>query len=311
MRRLPDRSGFALVTVLWILVLAGGIAAGFQAAAQAERRAAANVAASAQARWAARGGLARALALLERRLQDGGGGSGAEPSPSAPMLPAQQFTIGELDVTVVAIDVRSRLSLNTADEEQLRALFAALGIPGSEAEPLAHAVLDWRDPDDVPRTSGAEAGHYRRRGPALPGNAPFGHVEQLRDVLGVTPQRYALIAPHVGVSDDSVVNLNSASLAVLQTLPGMSRGAASVVVARRTARPFRNPFTMLAALPKEFRLPIEQQMDAFVARTEFSARDVELVATAAVPGAVEPWRVTALVRLSGGSRWDLVSLVER
>jgi len=308
--RLGDRSGFALVTVLWLLVVVGSAAAAFQAAGRAERRAAANAVAEARGRWAARAGLARALVALDRELRSGARGGGSAWAGGT-YLQASRTTVGEIEVAVATLDARARLNLNSADGDELRSLFTAVGMRRTDAAALADVVLDWRDRDNDRRPRGAETREYLAKGPLRPGNGPFQRADELLDLIGVTSEVYELIEPHVGVTGDSLVNVNTASVPVLTALPGVSPVAAAAIIARRRARRFRTPFEVLAALPEPQREAIRGQMDAFVSRAAFTPRDLEIVATATVPGSAVAARVTALVHLAGGARWELVRVVDR
>ena len=56
--------------------------------------------------------------------------------------------------------------------------------------------MDWRDADSIPRPSGAERDAYiKAEMLALPTNAPFRDVEDLQDVMGMTPEIYAAGEP--------------------------------------------------------------------------------------------------------------------
>ncbi|MFL5241165.1 MAG: hypothetical protein ACJ8FY_03575 [Gemmataceae bacterium] len=56
-------------------------------------------------------------------------------------------------------------------------------------EDVANAILDWLDPDDTPRESGAENGYYQSLSPPYScKNGPLDSLEELLLVKGVTPQ---------------------------------------------------------------------------------------------------------------------------
>jgi hypothetical protein len=62
-----------------------------------------------------------------------------------------------------------------------------MGLPGM-TEPVADAILDWVDEDDVPREFGAEIDYYSGLSPPYaPKNGPLETVEELLLVRGVTP----------------------------------------------------------------------------------------------------------------------------
>jgi DNA uptake protein ComE-like DNA-binding protein len=62
-----------------------------------------------------------------------------------------------------------------------------MGLPGM-TETIADAILDWIDPDDDQRESGAERDYYTTLDPPYaPRNGPLGSIEELLLVRGVTP----------------------------------------------------------------------------------------------------------------------------
>lgn len=112
----------------------------------------------------------------------------------AVVLPAGKWVpsrMGELSFWVRRDDERGKASVNQSDALRLRrAVERALG-PGAEptaVDRVVDAVMDWRDPDSLPRPSGAEKEIYERLGAPLPTDGPFSSVCELRLVLGVTPE---------------------------------------------------------------------------------------------------------------------------
>src|SRR5258705_10865046 len=85
----------------------------------------------------------------------------------------------------------ARLNLNTvllADiAQQGNAKKILMGLPGM-TDTIADAILDWIDPDDDQRDSGAERDYYTALDPPYaPRNGPLGSIEELLLVKGVTP----------------------------------------------------------------------------------------------------------------------------
>ena len=65
---------------------------------------------------------------------------------------------------------------------------------------VAHAILDWHDPAGTRRQAGATADDYARAGRiGRPRHGPFCHVAELRSVLGMDQEFYALVADAVTV----------------------------------------------------------------------------------------------------------------
>ena len=151
--------GFALVAVLWILVVMGVVGVAFQVGARAERRAVANARADSRNRWAGRAGLALALRQIDNMLHQSGAAFGLQASGDT-VFPPIEFSLDGLTVSAVVLDARARVNLNLADGRQLAALAESVGLSSATAAVLAASVLDWRDTDGLRRTNGAEARDY-------------------------------------------------------------------------------------------------------------------------------------------------------
>src|SRR5204863_8122504 len=85
----------------------------------------------------------------------------------------------------------ARLNINTVlladNAQQGNAKKILLGLPGM-TDTIADAILDWIDPDDDQRDTGAERDYYTSLDPPYaPRNGPLGSIEELLLVKGVTP----------------------------------------------------------------------------------------------------------------------------
>jgi general secretion pathway protein K len=81
-----------------------------------------------------------------------------------------------------------KVDLNAATFELLKSLFSIVGVTDDQSAALAAAVIDWRDQDDLVHLNGAESPQYRSANlPYGAKNEPFDSIEELRMVLGVTP----------------------------------------------------------------------------------------------------------------------------
>lgn len=84
------------------------------------------------------------------------------------------------------INLNSLLALDKGRGEAGRKLLMAL--PNMTDE-IANAILDWIDPDETPRTNGAENEYYTAQDPPYRcKNGPMDSLEELLLVRGVTPQ---------------------------------------------------------------------------------------------------------------------------
>ena len=89
------------------------------------------------------------------------------------------------------------------------------------ARRLAAAILDWRDPDSLTQAEGgAEDGDYSSAGlPYGAKDAPFETVAEVQLVLGMTPELFEKLAPHLTVySGQGRPNEQYADAKVLQAM---------------------------------------------------------------------------------------------
>jgi hypothetical protein len=240
--------GFALMAVLWVLAGIAALALVARLAARDAVRAAENRGGLAAAEWRAEDCLARVRAAASRALResqplgrpDDDGWTRLDQVVAASPLLAD----APCEVTVRAVG--SGLDVNAADGDELRRFLAALHLPPAQADSLTDALLDWRDGDDAPRSSGAEAAWYRAARLPLPRNGPLADARELARVRGW--DRVGGLDTLVAV-DGGRVPLNRAPVPVLAALPGMTLEAAEVVGEMRAAgEPVREPAVLAPRL---------------------------------------------------------------
>ncbi len=343
--RCAGRRGFALLAVLWLIVVLGAVAADFQTGARADVRIAANARAAARARWAAHGGLARTLDALDRvlaaqlavRLLAAAGDT---------LTPPLRFETDGVRVEAVVRDARARVNINAANRAELLRLLDALGVGEAKADAYASAVLaarvarggapaigaraaeedDDRDLSLARRirdrlSSGARGAPHAVARPgardvelaenARSVNLPFHAVEDVPLWVDVAREVHAVVAPYLTAIGDGRINVNSAPGAVLRTLPHMDAAAATAILRRRRVRPFSNAFEVLTALPRGMRTAIGEDPAEWLDRIATGPRAVEVVVSARAESAPAGARVTAELRLAGGAWVELVRVVER
>jgi general secretion pathway protein K len=144
----------------------------------------------------------------------------------------------------------SKFDLNSVTREQLLALIELVQPADSpdavQGEQLADAIMDWRDDNNLSLLNGAEDTDYEAAGlPYGAADGPFRSVEELQQVLGVTPMLYAQLAPSLTVSDDvresPPIDEDFASPTVLAVLKGYTLDEALQVVEERTLGLFDDP----------------------------------------------------------------------
>lgn len=186
-----DERGFALLMVLWALMLLAFLATVFAGNTRTEVLLARNLLVNAQAEALADAGVFRAVAGLNREPSNGGfHGDGR--------LYIWATPDGEVRFSVR--DEGGKIDLNQASDVLLRELFVVLGVEPTAAAELADAIIDFRDEDDDKQPNGAEERQYRSLGlPFGPKNQPFELAEELAYVPGVTPQLFARLMPLITV----------------------------------------------------------------------------------------------------------------
>jgi general secretion pathway protein K len=245
------RRGLALLAALWLVVMI--TTAGLQFAAMSRERR--HLALSAVDRGRDQAALEGALATVQARLESAlrtptgpasrrsagrritAGPSLADPWRALDAQLGDGVRVGDVLVAVRSTDLGTVLNVNLAGERELGVLFGTLLRDDLLADRLARRIADWRDADTLSRANGAEAAEYRRaQRSVVPTNGPFRALDDLRDVLGMTPEILATIRPFLTVDGANVrVNLNAAPEPILRTLPGMSPPVLATILALRSA----------------------------------------------------------------------------
>ena len=308
------REGFILITVLWLLVALGAVGLNAAMRFRTERLATANLLDEARGREAANAGAEYARARLvgaaldraeelraETRAQQARSRSRTQSVESlfrnaSPLddvwREPQELVIGEKVLGDASFSLRLRdtgaaFDLNAADEEMLRGFFSlGLDLDYALADRITQAILDWRDEDELPRLGGAEREEYLRAGAAiLPANRPFTTVDELRHVLGVTPEIFAAARPHLILISSGRINVNAAPEAVLMGLPGMTETAAREIVQLRAAGTFPDDTNaLLGSLSAASSTPLRAAGRRFSQRVSFRTTEVEILSEGRVQG---------------------------
>ncbi len=214
MRR--KQRGIALVLVLWVITLLAVIAGNFAFSMRGEAKIARNLLSTAQAKAQADAGIHRAWYELLKSPNDlqRWKGDGV----------AHEIALPEAELRVTIQDESGKINLNTASEPLLKGLFRSAGLSEDASVALIDAVVDWRDADKLKRLHGAEEEDYRAAGKSyVPSNAAFETVNELRRVLGMSPEVYRVIAPALTIySQLPGINSAAAPREVLLALPGVN-----------------------------------------------------------------------------------------
>lgn len=218
--------GVALILVLWLLVLLIALVGGFARSARIEALEAHQLRATVIARQAARAGVEYAVLRMQYPDVD------RRWFPDGRVYP---FAFGQAQVQIRIVDESGKVDLNGASPDLLRKLLLALDVDATQAQAIAAAIVDFRDPDDLLTAGGAEASDYRAAGlPYGPKNKPFEAVSELQRVLGVDAAIYAKLRPYVTVYGSGDPSPTFAQAPVLQAL-GLSVANAAAFMRQRQA----------------------------------------------------------------------------
>ncbi|MEQ1517988.1 MAG: hypothetical protein ABL931_16025 [Usitatibacteraceae bacterium] len=148
---------------------------------------------------------------------------------------AQPWNYQGVAVDVSILDESGKIDINTASDALLRGLFLSQGLKDDEAAALTDAIVDWRDADSLKRLRGAEEAEYTAAGYSYkPANAAFQSIEELRLVMGMTPQLYEKIASLITIySRQPGVNAGIAARGVLRAMPGATDALVDQYIAQR------------------------------------------------------------------------------
>ena len=236
MKRLSgkDERGFALLLVLWGLMILSLLAATFLRETRAGTTLARNVVENAKAEALVEAAVTRAiLGLLDPDPRRGWRADGRQ----------YQFALGEGRIEVRIQDEAGKIDLNHASAATLRALLEVAGRNSEAARSMADSILDYADSDSDRRPAGAEDPDYAAAG-RMDGSkdAPFETKEELLNVLGLSRDDYDAISGSVTVfSDKSEADPRTAPELVLRAMPGLSKAEIDQIMAMRSASVPRNP----------------------------------------------------------------------
>jgi general secretion pathway protein K len=294
------------MAALWLVVLVGVTGYELSVRSRSRRLAVANTLEAPQAAAAADAALETVRGQLAMRLgQRLDARLGAAPVldrwSDLELLSRDTLALGDARAWPRVYDAGARIQINSVLENDLQRFLTALPLDAGTADRLAQRILDWRDADDFRRARGAEHDDYVRVGARrLPRNAHFDRVEELRDVDGMTPELFDRIAPFVTVLGTGEINVNSASRAVLLSLPGMGdESVAAIVRAQQARRPIRSMEELTAQLSSGARSSLEESMSELQQRIIFQSREVVVESDGWLDGSPVHVRAEALLARAG------------
>ena len=184
--------GIALLLVLWMMVILIGIIGIFALTAGTENKQGKLLARGAQARYSAEGGVDVAVMRL----------SSADPLLRwVPDDRVYKYGVEKTQIEIRIVDESGKVDINAAGADVINPLLIAVGIEPLQAQSIASAIVDWRDPDNLlTEPGGAEDPQYASADlPYGAKDAPFQTVSELQQVIGMTPELYVRLQPLITI----------------------------------------------------------------------------------------------------------------
>ncbi len=220
------RRGVAFVLVMWVIAMMSVLLGSFALIAHTEAMQSRHLFDTTTARYAAEAGLNLAVVGLSKTSPEEKWMADGRP---------YTFTFDDAQIELQITDDSGKIDVNTADPLTLRNLFMGAGVEEDKAEELADAIQDWRDPDDLRSTFGAELDDYKAIDlPYGPRNAPFETLSELQQVLGMTYDIYMKIEPAITMySGRGTPSAAFAPFEALMAMPGMTEDYANQLIEMR------------------------------------------------------------------------------
>jgi general secretion pathway protein K len=217
--------GFALLIVLWTLVLIAFIVARLTASGRTEIRIAGNLVADAVTEAAADGAIFTAIF------------NQLDPSPDQrwPLNGrAHELMIGNSRVLVQLEDEAGWINPSTASLDLLEALLRTTGSDPESAHRLAATIGEWVGSAPGGRPQNAVLADYRAAGLNYgPPGEQLDTLDELGRVLGMTPGVFAAIRPHLTLFGPPQPNSASADPVVAAALAIIGQGPQAAVAANQ------------------------------------------------------------------------------
>jgi general secretion pathway protein K len=235
--------GFALLIVLWSLVLIAFIVAHVAASGRTEIRIAENLVVNAAASAAADGAIWDAIFNQ----------SDPKPEQRWPLDVPHEVDIGRARVMLQLQDEASWINPNSAPPQLLQALLRATGSDPANARTLAEAIGEWVTASSRPQDH--IFADYRAAGLSYgPPGAPLETVDELGRVLGMTPAALEAIRSHLTLFGPSNPNPNSNDPVVSAALAELPKTGAATPVNPPPAALATTRITAIAVGPGNARI---------------------------------------------------------
>lgn len=217
-RAVRSEQGFALLIVLWSLVLISLLTTQLVAASRTAAALAFNLRAAAVTRAAADGAISQALFHLLAT------GADNWPPDGAPHVSHQ----GGATITARIQSLGGTINPNLASTALLAGLFQSCGASAPQARQIAAGITSWRSPAPSAAAARALMESYRHAGLAFaPPGHDFADLSELGAVIGMTPPLLAAARPQLSLFQSGDPDPNLASPVVRRALALSGQAGAS------------------------------------------------------------------------------------
>jgi general secretion pathway protein K len=214
--------GFAILIVLWTLVLLALLAAQITGAGRSEAKLAAALRNGAQLEAAANGAVEETI----WHMLDGSGESWPVGSG------VYDLNVDGVPVHVTVTDERGKMDINQVPPQLLAGLFSVLGVDASTATSISTAIGDWRSQSSPGDADSQVPPEYRMDGRMWgPPGQEFERLDELLLVRGMTPALYQASLPFLTLDLEQNPWTQYAGPTVLAALDKARRSAGVTVEA--------------------------------------------------------------------------------
>lgn len=271
--------GIALITAMLVVALASIAATAVLVSANNGIRRAATLIDGERAWWYAQGLESFARRILARDAEKNAAVDSLDEDWARGLdyLPVEQGAVrGKLE------DLQGRFNLNNLAaaqplpyQQQLVRLFQSIeGVDVAQAQPLAQAIRDWIDADQIPGgVGGAEDTDYLSLPqPYRTANQPMGSPSELLAIKGMTPELFKRLAPYICTlpigsnRTPTRINVNTALPPVLMSLSATAdRGKLDAFVIDR----LKSPAKTVQELQTKGTLPADVKAEMVDVRSQY------------------------------------------
>lgn len=265
-KQASDEKGLALVIVLWIAVILSGITSAGAYLARLELRQSYYPAREMQLVGACMSGIEKVKVEI---YNDTNRYDSLKESWISGFKDV--INVEDVEVTVVVRDEESKLNLNTAQAESLKKLIVFSD--SSNCDEMIDSLIDWRDTDSTALPSGAEQEYYSALSPKrYCRNSNLYCMEELGLIKGFGDQKtVAALKDYATVDSNGKININTAPVEVLTTLPKVDYLMAQNIIAKRSGSDLEigteddTPFTQISELREVVGNDVYKEINGLIA----------------------------------------------